>query len=118
MTQGTLPIEPLPEQVEAAGHVPSSPASAASSPAGAALPIDLAEVTAEIQNEIGWRHEVYARRVADQKMSQAQADRKIAIMQRTKQIVESVMENGPFIKRCLRFRRELEECLVILEKSP
>lgn len=34
-----------------------------------------------ILRELGFRHRVYARRVADQKMTQAQADREIAIFE-------------------------------------
>ncbi len=45
------------------------------------FPIGLPEQIAEVEQEIAMRRVVYGRRVADKKMSQAKADKKIAAME-------------------------------------
>ena len=55
------------------------------------LPISVAEMIAEIEREIRMRESVYPRWVAAKKLSQAKADRQIAVMraavERLKEVV-------------------------------
>ena len=45
-----------------------------------AQPPTLAQMISAVERELGMRHSVYARRVADRKMTQAKADHEIACM--------------------------------------
>jgi hypothetical protein len=45
------------------------------------FPIPLDEQIAEVEREIRLRHRVYGRRVSDRKMSQAQANKQIGLME-------------------------------------
>lgn len=55
--------------------------------------IPLQEQLAEVGREIAMRHSVYPRRVRDGKMTQAQADRQIAIMKSVYATIEELAKN-------------------------
>ena len=100
------------------GESPSPPAPVRTDPTAGAVSsstVELPEMLAEIGAELGWRRSVYARRVAEGKMSQRAADRKIAVMTAIGALVEETRDNAAFFRACLKHRQVIEDCLKVLE---
>lgn len=58
------------------------------------FPITVADEIAELERELKMRHQVYPRRVASGMLSQAKADRQIAVLEATIRTLQMMMPNG------------------------
>lgn len=89
------------------------PAAAPAQAPGAAITPD--EVAAELTAELGWRERVHTKLVAERRMTMATMKRRRALIEKAIAMAEWFGRHGEFARRCLRFRKEIEECLVVLE---
>lgn len=81
----------------------------------------ITEMIAECRREVGMREHVYPGRVAAGKMTQANADKKIAIMLEIAETLERLQENLPLFRRLAAEARILKDCpeaQVVLDAFP
>lgn len=81
----------------------------------------ISEMIDEVRREIAMREHVYPGRVAAGKMTQAQADKKTAIMVEIADVLERFRENLPMFKKLAteaRILKEHPEAQAILDAFP
>lgn len=76
-------------------------------------PVNLAQQIACVRREIAMRENVYKRRVADGKMTQAKADGEVRAMQAVLATLQAVEDNAPTIERLKGALRQGAEFLEI-----
>jgi hypothetical protein len=81
----------------------------------------LTEMIDECRREVGMREHVYPARVAAGKMTQAAADKQVAIMIEIADVLERLQENLPLFKKLateVRILKECPEAQVVLDHFP
>jgi len=79
-------------------------------------PIDQPEMLGELDLELAWRRKIYQSKIDKGSMTRRQADRKIEVLQKIRdQVSASYNPDSRFIRECLKWRKEIAECIDVLE---